>query len=275
MAKYCPKCGKEHINNEEYCLDCHTKLPDEKIELQDKAVDIFSKKENNTNNTNSKKNNASLGNIFTYERSKISNPNKTNKEKKKKKSKIFNSKAKKPDFNFNFKIDKRGLIVIAGIILLILIINYGVILSNEGTNTNETSNNTYNFSAYSISIPDGYTQADNNNYMAVFNGENVSVKLYNMSLNEGEEHSVDSLISAITENVEANQEGSLIYSDYINVSGTTGYNITYYEYDNITRDIGFIVGDMEYDIIFTTDSNDTSTLNSAEAQIIPTVKIKQ
>ena len=37
MAKYCPKCGKEHINNEEYCVDCHTKLPGEKIILNDKT----------------------------------------------------------------------------------------------------------------------------------------------------------------------------------------------------------------------------------------------
>ena len=32
MSKYCPKCGKEHLNNEEYCLDCNTPLNSEKEE---------------------------------------------------------------------------------------------------------------------------------------------------------------------------------------------------------------------------------------------------
>jgi|GEM_PF-3958545 len=272
MAKYCPKCGKEHINNEEYCLDCHTKLPDEKIELQDKAVNIFSKNDDTETDTDKKKKDASLGNIFTYERSKISNPENNNannkKDKPRKKPNLMESK---PELNIN----KKHVIIIAGIILLILVVNYAYVLSNENaTNTNET-NNTYNFTAYSLTIPQEYTHADSDRYMAVFNGDNVSVKLYNNSLVPGEEHSISGMISTITANVEANQEGSLIYSDYINISGTTGYNITYSEYDNITRDIGFIVNDTEYDIIFTTNTGNTSILNAAEAKVIPTVQIKQ
>ena len=71
MAKYCPKCGKEHINNEEYCVDCHTKLPEEKIILNDKTPDsIFRNEKEAKKEKGNVKKDTSLGRIFTYEKTK-------------------------------------------------------------------------------------------------------------------------------------------------------------------------------------------------------------
>ncbi len=69
MSRYCPKCGKEHIRNEEYCLDCHTKLPKEEIELNDKNPgSIFRNEKIKNEKIQTVKKNTGLGKIFTYEK---------------------------------------------------------------------------------------------------------------------------------------------------------------------------------------------------------------
>ncbi len=69
MSRYCPKCGKEHIRNEEYCLDCHTKLPEEEIELNDKNPgSIFRNEKIKNEKIQTVKKNTGLGKIFTYEK---------------------------------------------------------------------------------------------------------------------------------------------------------------------------------------------------------------
>ncbi len=75
MSKYCPRCGKEHINNEEYCVDCHTKLPEDKIELNDKTPEsIFRNVKNETEEKKHVKKDTGLGRIFTYEKTKNTPP---------------------------------------------------------------------------------------------------------------------------------------------------------------------------------------------------------
>ena len=69
MSRYCPRCGKEHIKNEEYCLDCHTRLPKDEIELNDKTpLSIFRNEKMENEKIQTEKKNTGLGKIFTYEK---------------------------------------------------------------------------------------------------------------------------------------------------------------------------------------------------------------
>ncbi|OWT33158.1 hypothetical protein BGI41_03815 [Methanobrevibacter sp. 87.7] len=335
MAKYCPKCGKEHIHNEEYCIDCHTKLPDEKIELNDKAISIFNKDNKEQPKVESKGN--SLDKIFTYER-KTHRENKKPIKKSNRESLIFKSAKEKEEENKAKKLrkqelktvkqtpksekqstktvkqtpkskpntankqnqkikpntvkkqdisrhitktNKRKIISIGVIILLILIVIFvGVSLNDIYNNNNVNSVNAstqYNFTEFSINIPNSFKEVNDSNYMARFEANNVTIKIYNTSLSENGYYgaSIDDLMNAIANSIGNNDGGTVQSSDYLNVSGNSGYNITYTTEDNnITRYLGFIKGDNEYDIIITTTNNDQNTLDNISGTLFNSIKVK-
>ncbi|WP_042707828.1 zinc ribbon domain-containing protein [Methanobrevibacter wolinii] len=317
MAKYCPKCGKEHIHNEEYCVDCHTKLPDEKLELNDKAVSIFNK--DNKEQTKVQKKGNDLNKIFTYERkthrenkkpvrktnkeslifrshekevdvstqksdkkqktSNTNNNNKQNKTNNKKEIKSKTAKSKQLAQTIT-KSRKRKIISVGIVILLILIIIFvGVSLNDiQNNNSNNVNASTqYNFTEFSINIPNSYKEVNDTNYMASFEGNNVKIDIYNTSLSSigYAGASIDDIMSAVANHIGNNEDGTVQSSDYINVSGNSGYNITYTTENNtVTRYIGFIKGDNEYDIIVTTDTNNQNALDNVSNTLVNSIKIK-
>ncbi|MGN1362927.1 MAG: hypothetical protein ACI4VU_04305 [Methanobrevibacter sp.] len=322
MAKYCPKCGKEHIHNEEYCVDCHTKLPDEKLELNDKAISIFNK--DNKEQTKVQKKGNDLNKIFTYER-KTHRENKKPVKKSNKESLIFrshdekeaetstqeanykkqNTSKQKASNTENYKKEvksnnkqktvksnkkhltqtitktkKRKVISVGIVILLILIIIFiGVSLNDiQNNNSNNVNASTqYNFTEFSINIPNSYKEVNDSNYMASFEGNNVKINIYNTSLSSIGYNgaSIAEIMDAVANHIGNNEGGTVQNSDYINVSGNSGYNITYTTENNtMTRYIGFIKGDNEYDIIVTTDTNNQNALDNVSSTLANSIKIK-
>lgn len=320
MAKYCPKCGKEHIHNEEYCVDCHTKLPDEKLELNDKAISIFNK--DNKEQTKVQKKGNDLNKIFTYER-KTHRENKKPVKKSNKESLIFrshdekeaetstqetnykkqNTSKRKASNTGNYKKEvkpkqktvksnkkhltqtitktkKRKVISVGIVILLILIIIFiGVSLNDiQNNNSNNVNASTqYNFTEFSINIPNSYKEVNDSNYMASFEGNNVKIDIYNTSLSSIGYNgaSIAEIMDAVANHIGNNEGGTVQNSDYINVSGNSGYNITYTTENNtMTRYIGFIKGDNEYDIIVTTDTNNQNALDNVSSTLVNSIKIK-
>lgn len=291
MAKYCPKCGKEHIHNEEYCVDCHTKLPDEKLELNDKTPDSIFKSEKNEKPKKTE-NNSHLDKIFTYERTgnkqENSNPKRQNDEslifkpknngnKEKTASKTIVNKSENNSQKISTIKSKKKIIGIGIIVLIILVgIFIGVSLNSMNSNNNNQVENTqYNTTDFDIKIPSSFEKVDDANYIAKFEGNNTEIKLYQTSLSENgySDATIGNLMDIIGTNIGNNEGGTVQTSQYINISNTEGYNITYTSGDNITRDIGFIIGDNEYDIIITTEQNNENYLDTLSNNIVNSIKI--
>lgn len=296
MAKYCPKCGKEHINNEEYCVDCHTKLPEEKIILNDKTPDsIFRNEKEAKKEKGNVKKDTSLGRIFTYEKTKntekkvqptVKKVPKTekkvqqaNKVEKKEKSNLFKEKpSSKKEINTPSVSEKnKRIIIYGGLILLaifIVIIIIGV-FGNSNISTNDSGFTTYNVTDYSVSIPNNYQKINNTDYLLEVSKDNVTVKFAITSLSENgyAGASIEDLQQAAVNNIAYNIEGTVTYNDLAKLGNHTGYNVTYTANGNITRDIGFVNGESEYDIIFTTSEKNEANLNKVESEIISTLKI--
>lgn len=302
MAKYCPKCGKEHIDNEDYCVDCGTELPNEREELSIVNKDLFNEEKEEVPQSKYSPEEVEVKPIPTTILS--DNKKKENEEKPKSDTdtSLFNKEKKtkqtifkdneKEDSDFLDKVtsnlsdspeDKKNKVfnkITIGLIAVIIIVIVAI-AGFSAINTDNTSDyKTYNNTVFSISIPDNYTQVNPNgvNVFASFEGVNSNntgnITFYNRSTitNEIDGISISELADVHEDSI--NYDGGLIInSSTIKIDGHDAYCINYTYNDQERIYIGFVNDTTEYSILFSNVDNNTS-FNTAVNEMISSIKFK-
>ena len=306
MAKYCPKCGKEHIDNEDYCVDCGTELPNEREKLSTVNGNLFNEEKDivpqskyspeeievkpipttilsddkqeeikEKPKVETRKQNVS---IFSKENEEKNTIFKEDEEKDSFLDKLTSKLSNSPDDNENKTFNKITIGLIAIIVIAIVAIAGFSMIGSENTSNTTTYNNT----VFSLSIPDNYTQVNPTgvNAFASFEGVNPNttgnITFYNRSTISNE---IDGLsIKAISDihKDAINYDGGIISnSSTIKIDGHDAYCINY-TYDNQERVyIGFVNGTTEYSILFSNIYNGNNTsFNTTVSEIIDSIKFK-